>query len=149
MKIEDSPMNVFSSSAKKKKDSAPSVQKPSLTSSEVSTHLILEKKTSTDREITQMLNRIYAMRGDIDRQLSEMASKFKMTKDEIWKLAQDPKKFSTEKYEALKRQNDEWIKKVLAIEGKPQEYVNQSKEPTSKGRKSKLIGSRRNWISTH
>lgn len=94
-----------------------------------------------------MLNRIHTMRTDIDSKLDALSRKSGLSKEQIFQIAKDKKLFPPQALEAMENQAQTFASKIWGVQGKAVPKT----EPmplTAKQRKTKLIGSRRNWLST-
>lgn len=150
---EGSPLDVFSSSFRKKTEPAKktSIQSPLARSiagaSPKAETASPEKKPGMEKEVIDMLTRIHTMRTDIDSKLEALSRKSGLSKEQIFNIAKERKLFPPQTLEAMEKQAHVFANKVWGIQGK--EIPTKGPMPlTAKQRKSKLIGSRRNWLST-
>jgi hypothetical protein len=144
MKIEDSPLNVFSAAAKKGSKTASGKGIPSSPSKAPGI-----PKRVVDPETLSIINKMHDMHGDLEAQLELLSQKSGLSKENIWRLAEDSKRISQEKFDAIKKKQQELIEKVTGIAG-GQSGGAPAATPMGSGKshKSKLAGSRRNWIPT-
>jgi len=155
MKDDESPLNIFQSSAHKKK-------KPP---SEVKAQLNLESKTpikpfkerpplkaipipaKLDPEVQQMLKRIDEMRKDIENRIEFISRQSGWSKEKIWEYVNNPKNFNKDQWEIVQKENQKFVDKVWASLGSSI-HVHKAHAHATTQRKGKFIGSRRNWIPT-
>lgn len=104
-----------------------------------------------DPEINDMLNRMYQMREDIQTKLNDIYDKAGVSANQVKNFLDNPSNFPPDIWQRIQSQRDMFEKKiseVLSFYGKKKtkSHVGGAKGGISKERKSKTLGSRRNWI---
>lgn len=161
----ESPLNFFHSSAKKNKPaesvkSQEQLQPAQELPSEPAQKPISSASSSYSNPLIEsMLDRMNNMRKEIDDKIEEMIKNHNVSNEVIRQYLNNPNNFTPEQWEFLQQRDNEFAKKIWAslepaigqtISLDVESITKAAKEPPppAPAKKSKMIGSRRKWIST-
>lgn len=104
-----------------------------------------------DPEINNMLNKMYRMQDGIQSKLHEIYDHSGVSSKQIANFLNNPSNFPPEVWQKIQQQRDSLEKKIGEVlkhyAKKPKTgYLSGKTGGVSKERKSKTLGSRRNWI---
>lgn len=148
---EESPMNIFSAAAKKKKsrsstksgkEPAPQEKPPVAPASR---HTVLRY----DGEIDEMLQRIHEMKDDLDAKMELLVNYSGITKERLHHLINtNAKHLAQEQVDFLNNQPKKLAEELWAIVGSQSlgGLPQKNEADRSKVFKAKMMGSRRNWM---
>lgn len=144
-----SPLNTFSDSAKKN-DSIANNQPQA-----IDNHILKPAPPQPKQEFTisphivAMLEKMTKMQNEIDEKIESAIRQHGITKPQLDAYLNDPKNFSPDQLDFLKKTRYEMVKKVIAATNIPDiEVEDISQSSSAKRGKVKSIGARRNWIPT-
>lgn len=109
------------------------------------------KKSYSDKETIEMLEKMNSMRRDIERKLENLYQQSGMSGNELQAYLDNPKNFGTVLWEKIQQQRQELtdnLYKMAGIEEKTRSSIKTSKakEEETKKRKSKTLANRKKWI---
>ncbi len=144
-----SPLNTFSDSAKKNKpDEIGNNQLQASNNYAKAAPSPPKQEFNISPHIVAMLEKMAKMQKEIDDKIDEALNQHGITKTQLNNYLSDPKNFTPEQLDYLKKTKFEMVKKVMAATNIP-DIVTESEPPsTAKRGKVKSIGTRRNWIPT-
>lgn len=106
------------------------------------------KEPVLDPETEKIFEQMFKMRDELQNRLGDFYEKTGFSASEVEKFFNNPNNFTQEKWAKIQRDRSELEKKiynVLGVEVKLQKQKVE-KEQTSKERKAKSLGMRKNWI---
>ncbi len=145
-----SPLNTFSDSAKKSKPDA-------VTKNEIRPNDNCPLKPAPpppkyefyiNPNIVAMIEKMTKMQNEIDEKIESAIRQHGITKPQLDAYLNDPRNFTPEQLEFLKKTRYEMVKKVIAATNIPDIQENEPPSDNVKRGKVKSIGTRRNWIPT-
>lgn len=160
---EDKPKNIFEAAAAsrpKKKPLAPSqgMAIPAPKEREISRNEPVFEGSAElihmhrDPDINQMLNKMYRMQDDLQSRLTQIYDENSISSNQVKNFLDNPSNFPPEVWQKIQNQRDSLENKIGAVlktyaRKKKKGIIGMNqKEGVSKERKSKTLGSRRNWI---
>lgn len=151
-----SPLDVFKHKEKAKKvpeGQALSSSPSTAASQNYAIDQALKKLQQGERETRAMINQIYTMRAEIEKQLNDIVALSKFSKEEIWKFLENQHNFTSEQWKLAQEEQKELARKVWdAVQVSPIKRSEQGHISAEMGgghqKKGKVYGSRRKWIST-
>ena len=156
---EDKPKNIFEAAGKAKKPApskgavpSPSPKKEGTPPPEVNLNPPKELvDLHRDPEINEMLNKMFSVQENFQTQLNEIYDSSGISTNQIKNYLNNPGNFSPDMWQKIQGQRDVLEKKmgdVLKTYAKKRTkgHIAQGKNGLSKERKSKTLGTRKNWI---
>jgi hypothetical protein len=142
----ESPLNLFSHSAKKPKKT------------EEESPLPVEKVKTTPKSpiavrnytVEAMIERMNEMRRDIDNKIEEVSKKHGISREQVMQYLSNPANFTPEQWAFLSGKQQAFFNNIQSNLGGAAELPagKESSTTTAENRKNKLAGSRRKWIPT-
>jgi hypothetical protein len=151
---QNTPMNVFGSSAKKQKKKAEKDPSSPPTGSYPPPPTTHRTRTSVkiptlNPEVTEMLNRMDSMRRELEDKVNEIVQKSGWSKDRVWGFLNKTKQFKQEQWEKMENEVNSFNLKVwtsLGWEWSVKTPKHDVVQHVSQEKKARMIGGRRRWI---
>ncbi|PJD96127.1 MAG: hypothetical protein CK425_06910 [Parachlamydia sp.] len=109
-----------------------------------------EKKSYSDSEMTQMLEKINKMRRDLEKKLEDLHDQSGLTKEQLQAYLDNPQNVGTPQWQKIQQRREELSEKLYGMIGAEERIraakKNQEVEKNTKARKSKTLGNRKKWI---
>jgi len=102
----------------------------------------------SDEQLAEMFERARLMKEEIENKLQEVYDKTGMTRKQVENYMKNPKNFTIQEWQNIQIGRQDWEGKLYNIIG--QEYKAKREkvvqDQSSKERKGKTLGARKNWI---
>lgn len=102
----------------------------------------------SDEQVASLFEKAKKMRQEIDQKLQEVYDKTGMTRKEVENYMSNPKNFTVQEWQNIQIGRKDWEGRLYGILG--QEYKEKRakivQDQSSKERKGKTLGARKNWI---
>lgn len=110
-----------------------------------------EKKSYSDSEMTQMLEKINKMRRDLEKKLEDLYDQSGLSKEQLQAYMDNPQNVGTPQWQKIQQRREELSEKLYGMIGAEERIrsmakKNQEVEKNTKARKSKTLGNRKKWI---
>jgi hypothetical protein len=134
--------NIFDEAGKK---SAPSKKNEAALPLEVPS---MPNVTISDDQLAEMFERAKRMKVEIEEKLQEVYDKTGLTRKQVETYMKDPKNFTVQEWQNIQIGRKDWEGRLEHLMG--QEYKQKRakavQDQSSKERKGKTLGARKNWI---
>jgi hypothetical protein len=110
-----------------------------------------EKKSYSDSEMTQMLEKINKMRRDLEKKLEDLHDQSGLSKEQLQAYMDNPQNVGTPQWQKIQQRREELSEKLYGMIGAEERIramakKNQEVEKNTKTRKGKTLGNRKKWI---
>lgn len=138
--------NIFDEAGKK--SSTPKKKEPAVPQAPVAGVPPLPNVNITDDQLAEMFERAKKMRTEIEEKLQEVYDKTGLTRKQVETYMNNPKNFSIQEWQNIQIGRKDWEGRLYGLIG--QEYKEKRQkavqDQSSKERKGKTLGARKNWI---